>query len=410
MKIMTEIKYWLWLTTRTELSLDGMHRTLEYFGSPEEAYYAAPERYNSLPTLRPDARASLKDKSMELPEKILADCDRLGVRIYTLQDSGYPERLRHIFQPPLVLYMQGKQIHFDDEAAIAMAGTRRCSEYGRRMADKLAYEITEQGGLVVTGVVPGCDYAAANAALRAGGPVVCVLAGGVDVPFDQYSHKLYKRVLKNGALVTEYPPGREPVGRNFPIRNRILTGLCVGTLCVEGGVTSGTMLVARLAMEQNRDLFAVPTGADRPEGAGVLGLIKDGAIPVTSGDEVLCQYQVRYLSRVRLEKKSNYKKSAGKERENAVSLTKSKNQIKKVVDKPENKAYIDVHEHPDEYTDDEQKILACLQSGGKSGNEVIELTDIPARRVLSALTVLTLRGLVEEHNGCYEAKLRIKME
>ncbi len=409
MRMMTEIKYWLWLTTRTELSLDGMHRTLEYFGTPEEAYYAPEEEYHNLPTLRPAARASLKDKSMELPEKILADCDRLNVRIYTMQDSGYPERLRHIFQPPLVLYMQGKQIHFDDEAAIAMAGTRKCSEYGRRMADKLAYEITRQGGLVVTGVVPGCDYAAANAALRAGGPVACVLGGGVDVPFDQYSHKLYQRVLENGALVTEYPPGREPVGRNFPIRNRILTGLCVGVLCVEGGMTSGTMLVAKLALEQNRDLFAVPTGADRPEGAGVLSLIKDGAIPVTSGNEVLCQYQVRYVSKVKPEPPKPEKR-AGKERKDPVPETNSEPAEKKVVDKPENKAYIDVREHPDEYTNDEQEILICLQSGGKSGNEVIELTEIPARRVLSALTVLTLRGLVEECSGCYEAKIRVKTE
>ncbi len=406
---MNEIKYWLWLTTRMELSLDGMYRTLEYFGSPEAAYYAPPEEYDRLPTLRPVARASLKDKSMEQPEKILADCDRLGVRAYTMQDSGYPERLRHIFRPPLVLYMQGKQIRFDDEAAIAMAGTRRCSEYGRRMADKLAYEITRLGGLVVTGVVPGCDYAAANAALRAGGPVACVLAGGVDVPFDQYSHRLYERVLGNGVLVTEYPPGREPAGRNFPLRNRILTGLCAGTLCVEGAANSGTMLVAKLALDQNRDLFAVPTGADRPEGAGVLGLIKDGAIPVTSGDEVLCQYQVRYTLRVQREKLKP-EKSARKERQAAVSRIKSEPGAKKAVDKPENKAYIDVREHPDEYTDDEQAILICLQSGGKSGNEVIELTEIPARRVLSALTVLTLRGLVAEENGCYQAKIRVKTE
>ena len=407
--MMSEIKYWLWLTTRMELSLDGMHRTLEYFGSPEEVYYAPPEAYNALTTLRPVAKASLKDKSMDLPERILSDCDRLGVRIYTIRDSGYPERLRHIFQPPLVLYMQGKQIHFDDEAAIAMAGTRKCSEYGRRMADKLAYEITRQGGLVVTGVVPGCDYAAATAALRAGGPVACVLAGGVDVPFDQYSHKLYERVLENGTLVTEYPPGREPVGRNFPIRNRILTGLCVGTLCVEGSMTSGTMLVAKLTMDQNRDLFAVPTGADRPEGAGVLSLIKDGAIPVTSGDEVLCQYRVRYAGRVKPEQPKG-EKYPKKERKSSRPAEKIEPEEKKTVDKPDGKAYIDLRDHPSEFTDDERKILICLQSGGKCVNDIIDAIGLPARQVLSTLTVLTLRGAVEERAGCYEATVRIESE
>ncbi|MCD8144332.1 MAG: DNA-protecting protein DprA [Oscillospiraceae bacterium] len=295
---MTSLKYWLWLTTRTELSLDGMYRTLQYFGTPEAAYFAPDEEYNRLPTLKPVAKASLRDKSMERPDKILADCDRLGVRICAIQDADYPERLRQIPQPPPVLYVRGKAIHFDDEVAIAMAGTRNCSDYGRRMAAKLAAEIAENGGLVVTGVVPGCDYAAATGALRVGGPVVCVLAGGVDIPFDGHSADLYRRVLENGALVSELPPGREPKGRNFPQRNRILTGLCVGTLCVEGSRTSGVMLVAKNALEQNRDVFVVPTGADRPEGAGILDLLKEGAAPVTSGREVLEGYATRYPQRL----------------------------------------------------------------------------------------------------------------
>jgi DNA processing protein len=283
------------------------------------------------------------------------------------------------------------------------------------MADKLAYEITKQGGLVVTGVVPGCDYAAVSAALRAGGPVACVLAGGVDVPFDQYSHELYQRVEKNGVLVSEYPPGREPLGRNFPQRNRILTGLCLGVVCVEGAENSGTMNVARHALEQNRDVYAVPTGADRPQGAGVLALIKDGAIPVTQGSEVLLQYHIRYLDRIKgdntpLPEQNPREKPRRSRKKSARNARPAETAEKISVDKPSNKDYIDLRDHRDEYTDDEQAILLCLQSGAKGGQEVVDATGLPARRALSALTVLTLRGLLEEKDGKYHALIRVKID
>jgi DNA processing protein len=411
----SELNYWLWLTTRMGLSLSGQHWVLEQFGSPMAAYYADPKEYDRITALRPVAKGSLKEKSMEPVEKILADCDRLGVRITTLQDADYPQRLRYIYQPPLVLYQKGKNIRFDQEAAIAMAGTRHCSEYGRRMADKLAYEITKQGGLVVSGVVPGCDYASVSAALRAGGPVACVLAGGVDIPFDQYSHELYRRVEENGVLVSEYPPGREPAGRNFPQRNRILTGLCLGVVCVEGSENSGTMLVARNAMDQNRDVFAVPTGTDHPEGAGVLALIKDGAIPVTQGSEVLLQYRPRFLGQI----KGDDRPLPRQELRNPLrkihkklpkTQAKSQPEEKLRVDKPANKDYIDLRDHQTEYTDDEQAVLLSLQSGPKSGQEVVDATGLPARRALSALTVLTLRGLLEEQTGKYHLIIGVTID
>lgn len=405
---MTPMKYWLWLTTRTELSLNGMYWVLDCFGSPEAAYYAAPEDYRQLPMLKPAAVSSLQDKSMERAERILADCDRLDVRICTLQDADYPQRLRQISYPPLVLYFRGKQLRFDEEVAIAVAGTRSCSEYGRDMARKLAWQITKNGGLVVTGVVPGCDYAAVQGALQAGGPVACVLAGGVDVPFDSHSNDLYARVMERGVLVSEYPPGREPRGKNFPQRNRILTGLCVGTLCVEGAHSSGVMLVAKNALDQNRDVFVVPTGADRPEGAGMLELMKEGAAPVTAGREILETYVARFPRRLQaLAGKPEAKKAAPKQEEPPAPL--QKRAAKKEVDKSQDSGYIVLRDHRAEYTETEAAILLALQEGEQTADELLAKTDVAAQAGLSALTMLTLRGLIsEEEGGRFRALIRVK--
>jgi DNA processing protein len=442
---MTELKYWLWLSSCPGLGLDGCYRVLERFGSPMAAYHARPQEYRLVPGLRPLAWEGLEEKSMDRADRILSRCDKLGVRISAIKDSDYPARLRTIYRPPLVLYQQGKLIRLDDEVAIAMAGTRNCSEYGRQMADKLSRELTRQGGLVVTGVVAGCDTAAVKGALRAGGPVVCVLAGGVDVPYDQYSHDLYARVRENGLLISEHPPGREAKAGNFPQRNRILTGVALGTLCVEGKEDSGTMLVAKNAADQGRDIFVVPTGADRPQGAGMLALLKAGCIPVTRGSEILSYYQSQFPDKIHLsrapeppvivlkpygllekdwdnldlpQEAQGDADSPEEEEETTPVQPRKKRGTKKVsptneektVDKPENKDYIDVRNHPELYSDDEQEILICLQEGDMTGDSLIEHTELPARRVLSALTILTLRGLVEEVGGKYHPTIRVKPE
>ena len=177
--MLTGLKVWLWLTLKLEPGCAW--QVLEHFSSPERVYFADPEEYALVPKLSPRHREKLRDKSLKEAERVLADCDRLGIQILTWQDADYPERLRNIELPPLVLYYRGKLPRFDEEIAIAMAGTRHATPYGRKAAGELAYQITRLGGLVVTGIVEGCDRASVEAALKAGGPVACVLAGGVNL-------------------------------------------------------------------------------------------------------------------------------------------------------------------------------------------------------------------------------------
>ena len=398
---MSAQKYWLWLTTRNGLGINGALSVYQHFGSPEQAYFADPEEYRWIPGLTPTQQEALREKSFDEAERILGECDRLGVRILTIQDSEYPDRLRQIDNPPLVLYVKGKLPRMDECAAIAMAGTRKCTPYGEKMAGQMSYQITRMGGLVVTGVVEGCDYAAAVAALKAGGPVVCVLAGGVDVPYRWNSARLYEDVCRDGALISEYPPGTAHVGKQFPVRNRILTGLCLGVVCVEAPAGSGTLLVADLALEQNRDVFAVPGNADAPSSAGTNGLIKRGAMAVENGADVLSCYLhlFPWLSRG-TERPEEMRERLGQERKKPMPTQPEKPPVsEKSVDKEENSVYIDLKEHWTEYTDDERDTLLALRGGPMTVDDLIDRTQIPARRMSQTLTLLELRGLVAKETG-----------
>lgn len=414
---MAALRYWLWLNTRQGLRPGESLDILEHFGkNPELAYYADPEEYRLIPGLSKTVHASLLDKSMDGANRILSECDRCDIRALTWQDADYPERLRNIGDPPLVLYVKGRWPRFDDEAAIAMAGTRSSTPYGEQMAGRLAFQITRLGGLVVTGVVKGCDRHAALGALKAGGPLAAVLAGGVDVPYydSESCHSFYADICQVGALVSEYPPGTPHLGSHFKARNRILTGLCVGTVCVEAGERSGAMGVAALALEQNRDLFAVPANAGAPQASGTLRLLKEGAIPVTEGRDVMIHYQNRFPNC----RRARGQMSSGREQARLSGLEQAAQERGKVypapkrekpgIDKPPEKAYITLQEARKEFTDDERAILSALQDGRHSADELIGLTGLPAQRAAQTLTLLELRALVSREGQQYEAKVLLQ--
>lgn len=177
---MASLKYWLWLTSRTGLGARTGQILVERFGSPEAVYFADRGEYDQVPELSSYVKESLGRKSLDESDRILGDCDRLGIRIMTCQDADYPERLRNIFDPPLVLYCKGKEIAFDEEVAIAMVGTRTCTPYGVRVAGKLAMDLARCGAVLVSGIAEGIDAASIRGALKGGGRVVSVLGGGID--------------------------------------------------------------------------------------------------------------------------------------------------------------------------------------------------------------------------------------
>ena len=401
---MAALKYWLWLTSRRGMDSLSALKVVEAFGSPERAYYAEDMEYSQLP-IRPALRQSLTDHSLDRAEEILADCDRLNLRILTIQDAAYPQRLRQISDPPVVLYIRGKCFNFDRECAIGVVGTRTPTTYGEKYAQRFGLELSSGGALLVSGIAEGLDSCAIRGALKAGGPVVSVLAGGVDVPFPPQHKFLYEDVAAVGALISEYPPGSPHRGYHFPRRNRILSGLSLGILAVECRPYGGTISTVNHALEQDRDIFAIPGALDAPMSEGTNRLIQQGAKLVTCGRDILCEYWDRFPEKLSasqpLSPEAAQARLEGLEQGREETAPPAP---EPVPEKPEEKNTPDREIIPrsvqkDRFTDDELAILHSLGEKELLADEVVELTQIPARRVLSALTMLQVQGAVEEHPG-----------
>ncbi len=399
---MATLKYWLWLTERSGMSALRLRRLLEQYGSPERLYFADGGEFELWEDLPAGLRKSLQDKSLVRADEILAQCDRLGISLLTIQDAGYPDCLKHISDPPAVLYYKGKLPDFDRELTIGMVGARQCSQYGETMAARLGLDLARAGAVIVSGMAQGIDSHAIKGALAGGGTVVSVLAGGIDMKYPYQSRFLYDDVAAAGALISEYPPGTAHKGTHFPVRNRIISGLSDGVIAVEAREKSGTMITMDLALEQNRDTFAVPGPADAPMSGGTNHLIRMGwAKLVTSAADVLVEYEgIRPISRPlpmepeELEQRLETARMQPRKSPQAETVSE-----KKVVDKQDNRAYIDWKSARELFTDDERDILLALETKDCLADEIIEVTQIPARRVLSALTILQVRGYVEEGPG-----------
>ena len=392
---MAELKYWLWLTTRKGLGAVGALTVLDHLVTPERAYYGTEEDFASLP-LSAFARRSLLDKSLDEPNRVLDDCDRLGMQVMTFQDAAYPQRLRLLADPPAVLYIKGRSFLFDEEAAVAIVGMRRCTAQGQARAERFAMDLSRAGALVVSGMAEGIDSRAVTGALKGGGPVVSVLAGGADRVFPRENRRLYEDVAAAGALISEYPPGTAHKGDHFNPRNRILSGLCLGVLAVECEPQGGTMLTVNHALEQGREVYAVPIGLDEGSARGTNALIRDGkAKLVERADDILEDFAGLFptklagtaplpleVARARL--------SPPEDRATKNIPQAAQASGREVVPRGQQKS---------RFTDDELAILAASAQDALVVDELVERTQIPAKRVLSALTMLQLQGAIEEQPG-----------
>ena len=383
---MSALKYWLWLTELPGLTNQTRLALLRHFPTPEDVYYADPEEVLLTEGITREQAKLLEDKDCSGADRILADCQQLDLDLLTIQDAGYPNRLRNIYDPPCLLYVRGRLPAFDDEASIAVVGTRDCTPYGVSCAEKLGYGLAAGGAVVVSGLARGVDSAALRGALRAGGTVTAVLGNGLDVIYPPENQYLYEDVAAAGALVSEYPPGTSPEAKHFPVRNRIMSGLCVATLVVEAPARSGALITAGTALEQGRDVFAVPGPIDAPTSVGCNRLIRDGAGLVTDAWDILGEYEPRFPDKLRREGA----------RETPAVLGYQARQ--KTEPKPVPPS-VSLSHNDYSLTDDQIRLLRALTEEPMLVDDLIELTDIPTRRVLSALTVLEIEHLVTQHSG-----------
>lgn len=381
------LKYWLWLTELPGLTNQTRLALLRHFPTPEDVYYADPEEVLLTEGITRAQAALLKNKDLSTADRILADCQRLNIQLLTIQDAAYPSRLKNIYDPPCLLYVKGRLPVFDEEVAVAVVGTRDCTPYGITCAEKLGYGLTRGGGLVVTGLARGIDAAATRGALRAGGVTAAVVGNGLDVHYPPESRYLYEDVAAAGVLLSEYPPGAEPAGWHFPVRNRILSGLCIATLVVEAPERSGALITAGTALEQGREVFAVPGPIDAPTSVGCNQLIRDGGGLVSEAWDLLREYESRFPDRLR--------PGEAKHQPSIVGYQARQKTEPKPVPPSVSLSCNDLS-----LTDDQIALLRALpEEEPMLVDDLIELTDLPTRRVLSALTVLEIEHLIEQHSG-----------
>lgn len=387
---MSALKFWVWLTEQNRLGGPARQALLEHFGSPEEVYYAEPGDLLQVEGITADQVQALENKSLDRAQSILEECARKDIFLLTAQDALYPQRLKNIYDPPLLLYGRGSMPLFDEEAAVAVVGTRSCSPYGIRTAERFGFEMSKQGGLVVSGLARGIDAASQLGALRAGGLTAAVLGCGVDVVYPPENDRLYEDVAASGVLLSEYPPEAEPFGWHFPARNRILSGLCLATLVVEAPEKSGALITAATALEQGRDVFAIPGPLDAEGSVGCNRLIRDGAGLATESWDILREYQSRYPHKLHpdgeklppLPKKSEifYPERSKKPKVASSGLP-----------------VINVRRNAEGLTDDQIKVLRILDDKEPMLTDDIALrANVPVRRILSAVTMLEIDGYTRQ--------------
>ncbi len=274
---------WLRLQLTPGLGRVGLIRLIEHFKTPEKAIDSAGRGWQ-LAGLR---NGLTREIPAATDRKIQIACERLDEmngRLLTIWDADYPQRLRQIDDPPALLYCCGELL---PEPAVAIVGTRHPTDFGRMFTKKLAEEIAAAGIVIVSGMARGIDSAAHRGALDGGGKTVAVLGCGIDCIYPPENAGLYKQIINNGTLLSEYPPGSDPLPGHFPGRNRIISALSLGTLVVEACRDSGSLITAEFALEQGREVMAVPGSVDRKTSYGPNLLIKQGAHPVTEAEEIL---------------------------------------------------------------------------------------------------------------------------
>ena len=408
--------HWIWFATRKMHDREKMEM-LQHFSDAEDVFYAEERAYTQCEGITDEAIKSLKDKDLSYARKIIRECTDKDIRILTFQDAVYPRRLKHIVDPPMVLYYKGRLPDIDDLPVIGIIGTRKASAYGLQNAKNMGYEIASCGGTVVSGMAFGIDGVAMSGALSAGGTVIGVLGCGVDIVYPLSNRALFADVLRYGCLISEFPPGTPPYKWNFPKRNRIISGISRGVLVIEAPKISGALITARQALEQGRDVFAVPGNIDVATCVGTNQLIDDGAYMARSGYEVLRMYEAEYpglirraakgvmkaypeeLRRLQNEKDQPLAKVAEDPKIPGKDNTHKNGNDKKVIDNPQEQNYSDHVKSLPQLSETEHAIVGCLGEGPCLADEIIATTGLGTGAVLAALTTLEIKGVVQRLPG-----------
>jgi len=389
------LEHWIWFVCLQGITPEQKRELLKMFPDPEDLYHA--ELEDGDPNYPPQVIQALSEKDLTQACQIGRQCKEKNIRAVTYGDTAYPERLRSIGDPPLLLYYKGELPHFDAQPVIGVVGTRKATATGKSAARDIAQELAACGALVVSGGAAGIDSEAHLGALAEGVPTVAVLGCGVDVVFPKTNRKLFEKIEGNGCLISEYPPGTPSLPWHFPERNRIISGLSNGILVVEAPEKSGALITARTALEQGRDVFAVPGAVNSFASTGSNGLLREGAGAVLSGWDILKDYETQFPG-VR-QRQPTHKIPDAQQIFRVATEIQLPVCDKNSVDNSALNAYSDQGSGANENDTLTQKLLKCIGPEPVSVDDVIAQVQAPAAEVLSVLTKMALMGKILNHPG-----------
>lgn len=357
-------KYWLWLCSQKELYRPHIAYLMQSFRTPKEVFLAPEKEIRRLEGLRAEqAEALLRSRAAFDGERAESRLREAGIRFLSVEHREFPGRLKRIFDCPFGIFVKGR-LPAEEKKSVGIVGARQCSFYGRQMAERLAEELAGCGAQIISGMALGIDGYAQTAAMAAGGESFAVLGSGVDVCYPRRNRGLYQRLEAQGGILSEYPPGREPLAHHFPIRNRLISGLSDCLLVVEAKERSGSLITADLALEQGKDIYAVPGRMGDTLSAGCNRLISQGAGIILSEKELILSLDFH---------KENHEKN----------------------------------KNPQNSLETKEKVLySCLDLQPKSLHEIAAEVKLPVQEVMAMLTVLEMKGLLEEPVKNYYVRSR----
>lgn len=355
---MKDKKYSIWLSSLPKIGSIKYMALLNYFGSANNVFNSSREellRSNIVSEDTVDMIISKRD--IDKIDRYLKKVKENDIKVYTIDEDGYPRNLKNIYDPPPVLYVKGN-ITDEDNNSIAIVGSRKATEYGLKTAEQFGKEIAEYGLTIISGMALGIDSAAHRGALKAGGRTIAVFACGLNHIYPKSGLNLAKEIVKNGAIISEYPLGIKAIPPNFPARNRIISGMSKGVLIVEANNKSGSLITADFALEQGRDVFAIPGNINSPNSKGTNQLIKNVAKLVDSIWDILEEYY-----------------GFGE-----MNISRSKENI---------------------FDETEMEIINLLEDSGKGIDEIIDNISLEPSKILSTITLLEIRGIIKQIDGIF---------
>ncbi|MFC1984018.1 DNA-processing protein DprA [Chloroflexota bacterium] len=351
--IKEDIKYWVGFSLISGIGRVRFSQLENHFTSLENAWQAGPAELKQAGLDSGSIRAITSRRPEISLEAEMEKLDRYGVKVFTYHDENYPSRLKEIYDYPPLIYIRGSLLP-EDEWCLAVVGTRRATVYGRQVTEEIVTDLAQSKITIVSGLAKGIDTVAHHSALEAGGRSIAIFACGLDTVYPSENANLARRIMQQGALISEYPLGTKPRADNFPRRNRIMSGLSLGVLVVEAGQTSGALITAHMALEQNREVFAIPGSILSPASSGTNRLIQEGAKLVHNYSDILEELNLTAVAH--------------------------QMELKEVVPA----------------SDTESLLLKQLRSEPTHIDEVCRSSGLPMSAVSSTLAMMELKGLVKQ--------------